>query len=258
MSIAGGSLGDSVASCVEVPHDVSRFQGDGPRQGALHPPHRRDCAPGVPHPVPAVAAERSDHRLHRRDTRTERPGARLQRRRTASHPGQCHHARDGCPGARRSRRGRGRPDRSGHVHGAAERQRRRRDVRHHDHRVRTRPGRQRHRGTDDAHRGHAAHCRQRGGRERRRRTARLRHRRHGHVVARWQGDHHRRHRRERAAQRVAHALRLVRHLPRRGQEREPRRRHAAAERPRSRPRRRLHPGTKPWRRSTSSRSTSTR
>ena len=57
--------------------DVPRPQGDGPRQGALRPPDRRDRDARVPHPVPAVAAERPADVVRRCDPQPVRARARV-------------------------------------------------------------------------------------------------------------------------------------------------------------------------------------
>jgi hypothetical protein len=107
------------------------------------------------------------------------------------------------------------------------------DVRHDDHRLRARPGRQRHRGADRCGRGAACRpCRRRGDRERRRRAPRLRRGRHRHPAARRQDDRDRRPGCERPAQCRPHVVHLVRHLRRCRRQRQSRRRHPAAERAR--------------------------
>ena len=85
-----------------------RQQGDGARQGALRPAHRRDRAARVPHPLPAGAARRVDHVVRRRDRAPGRTRARVHHRRAPQPPEQHDHAGARGAGARGRRRGCGR------------------------------------------------------------------------------------------------------------------------------------------------------
>ena len=145
-----------------------RVEGDAAGEGPVRPAHRRDRAPGLPHPVPAGVARRAHHVVRRCHRAPDRAGARLQHRRPAQPAEQLDHARARRAGAQRRRGRRRRSHRTEHL----QRARRRRDHRGGGHRLRAARAR-RAAGTGG---GSLPDRRRRGRRQRDRRIGGLRHR----------------------------------------------------------------------------------